>query len=113
MHFKVTIHFVVMKFIFSVIFGARKFSHPPWKSLNTPLPCIYLVYTFLDQYSNYRSSSNSSAWTYGDITVNECMPTKFKTSIEMMHALALLYHTTVTGNLVKPIIDSNNSVYKS
>ena len=26
-------------------FGARKFSGPPWKFLNTPLPCIYLVYT--------------------------------------------------------------------
>ena len=51
-----------MKCIFSVIFGARKFSHPTWKFLNTPLPCIYLVYTFLDQYSNHRSSSNSSAW---------------------------------------------------
>ena len=35
MHFYVTIHFFVMKCIFSV-----------------PFPCIYLVYTFLDQYSN-------------------------------------------------------------
>ena len=28
MHFNVTAHFVVMKCIFSVIFGARKFSGP-------------------------------------------------------------------------------------
>ena len=34
MHFNVTIHFVVMKCIFSGIFEARKFSRLPWKFLN-------------------------------------------------------------------------------
>ena len=62
MHFNITTHFVVMKCIYSVIFEARKFSRPPWKFLNTPLSCIYIVHTFLDQIIT-RSSGHSSSIT--------------------------------------------------
>ena len=46
MHFIITIHLVVMKCIFSVIFGNQKLLRPPWKFLNTLLSRIIFYYNF-------------------------------------------------------------------